>query len=284
MRFLFIERHRQRWPTTLMCQVLHVSRSGFYAWKKRPESDLPKRRHKVLTMIRVVHQEHRETYGSPRMHRELIARGYSCCVNFVAKVMKQGGIAAKTKRRFKVTTNSKHKHAVAENVLDRRFAQSDPNQAWVSDITYIYTREGWLYLATVQELYSRQIVGWSMADRLTSRLTVDALRMAIDRRQPPRGLLLHSDRGSQYASDHFQLLLRKHGIRPSMSRKGDCWDNAVMESFFHTLKTELTYWEDYQTRDDAKRSVFEYIELFYNPKRRHSSLGYLSPVQFEQAA
>lgn len=281
MRYHFIQEHRQRWPVTVMCQVLCVARSGYYAWRHRSESVAAKRRSQLLVMIRAIHQEMDRTYGSPRMYLELVDRHQNCSVNFVAKLMRETGIAAKTKRRFKITTDSKHNLPVAENLLDRRFEQPAPNKAWVSDISYVLTREGWLYLAVVQDLFSRQIIGWSMGSRITSRLTVQALQMALDRRRPSPGLMVHSDRGSQYASDHYQRLLIQHDIECSMSRKGNCWDNAVMESFFRTLKTELVYWRDYETRFEAKRSIFRYIETFYNTKRKHSSLGYLSPTQYE---
>lgn len=282
MKYRFIREQRQRWPVLLLCKVLGVSRSAFYAWRSRPESTQTRRRRELAGLIRVVHQENRQTYGSPRIQRELVARGRNCSVNLVAKIMKQERIAAKTKRKFKATTHSRHRHPVAENLLERRFEQTAPNQAWVSDITYVATRQGWLYLAVVMDLYSRRVVGWATARSLSSRLVVDALRRAIQRRLPPRGLLLHSDRGCQYASDHYQRLLNKHGIRCSMSRKANCWDNAVIESFFRTLKTELVYWQDFSTPQQATRSLFEYIECFYNARRRHSTLGYLSPLDYEQ--
>ncbi len=281
MRYRFIEQHRRQWPVTLMCQVLDVARSGYYAWCHRAESRASRRRRQLIVMIRSIHQEMHRTYGSPRMHLELLERNERCSLNFVAKLMRQDGIAAKTKRKFKVTTDSKHDLPVAQNLLERRFEQPAPNQAWVSDISYLPTREGWLYLAVVQDLFSRRIIGWAMSNRVTSRLTVDALQMALDRRRPAPGLIVHSDRGSQYASDHYQRLLRRHGARCSMSRKANCWDNAVVESFFRTLKTELVYWEEYETRLDARRSVFQYIETFYNTRRKHSSLGYHSPAQYE---
>jgi putative transposase len=282
MRYRFIHEHRHRWPVLLLCKVLDVSRSAFYAWRSRPESKQTRRRRELAGLIRVVHQGNRQTYGSPRIQQELVARGRKCSVNLVAKIMKQERIAAKTKRKFKATTRSRHRHPVAENLLERRFEQTAPNQAWVSDITYVATRQGWLYLAVVMDLYSRRIVGWATARSLSSRLVVDALQRAIQTRQPPRGLLLHSDRGCQYASDHYQHVLNRHGIRCSMSRKANCWDNAVIESFFRTLKTELVYWEDFHSPEQATRSLFEYIECFYNARRRHSTLGYLSPVDYEQ--
>lgn len=284
MRFSFIHQHRQRWPVMLMCRLLAVSRSGYYAWIKQPESSQTLRRRRLTKMIQIVHAESDRTYGSPRVHRELRAQGQPCSENFVAKLMRVAGIAAKTKRKFKVTTDSGHHLPVADNLLKRNFQVDRPNQVWVSDITYIPTREGWLYLATVEDLYSRRIVGWAMSARITSRLVVDALQMAIDRRGPAAGLIVHSDRGSQYCSDHYQRLLSKHEIRCSMSRKGDCWDNAPMESFYRTLKVELVYWRDYQTRHDAQRSIVQFIDTFYNRQRRHSTLGYVSPVDYELAA
>jgi len=237
----------------------------------------------LVVQIRAVHAEVKQRYGSPRIHAELEARGVDCCVNTIAKVMHDNDIRAKTARKFRNTTDSNHSLPVAENLLDRQFEAQAPNERWVADISYIPTREGWLYLAVVEDLYSRMVVGWSMGNTMTSRLVVDALEMAVARRLPEEGLLAHSDRGSQYASDHYQRLLAKHGIACSMSRRGDCWDNAPMESFFATLKKELTHDEDYQTRSEARASIVEYIEMFYNPKRRHSSLGYLSPTDYEQA-
>jgi putative transposase len=284
VKYRFIDEHRSQWPVRLMCQVLQVSTGGYYTWRDRPASAQQQRREVLKTEIEAIHQQFKQRYGSPRMHAELLARGQNCCVNTVAKLMRQHGIAAKTKRKFRCTTDSNHDLPVADNVLDRQFEPAAVNQIWVADITYIPTREGWLYLAAVEDLYSRQIVGWAMSERLTSRLVVDALEMAVSRRLPGEGLLAHSDRGSQYASDHYQRLLERHGITCSMSRRGDCWDNAPMESFFASLKKELIHHEDYQTRAEARASVFEYIEVFYNRVRRHSALGYVSPVDYEQAA
>ena len=284
MRFRFIQKHQDRWPVGVTCRVLKVSRSGFYAWGTRAGSEQAQRRARMTKMIRVVHVESDRTYGSPRVHRELISLGITCSVNFVARLMQDARIAAKTRKKFKITTDSKHNLPVAENLLDRNFSPARINQAWASDITFVSTREGWLYLATVQDLYSRRIVGWAMSNRIDSRLVVDALQMAIDRRNPKTGLIVHSDRGSQYCSDHYQSLLKKYGLRCSMSRKGNCWDNAPMESFFRTLKVEHVYWHDYATRDEAHRSITQFIELFYNRRRRHSTLNYVSPVEYEVAA
>jgi putative transposase len=226
-----------------------------------------------------------KNYGSPRMHRELVARAHAVCENTVAKLMRDHGLRASGSRKFRVTTDSKHSLPVAENVLNREFEQALPDRVWLADMTYVWTREGWLYLACVLDTYSRMIVGWSMSSRMTSDLVVDALTMALDRRRPNSGTLLHhSDRGSQYASGVFQDRLRSEKITCSMSRKGNCWDNAMMESFFATLKKERIHQEVYLTRAAARSSVFDYIERFYNRVRRHSSLGHMSPEQFEAAA
>lgn len=283
MIFPFIEQHKDVWPVTVMCETLGVSTQGFYAWRSRPQSQQQQRRDALLVEIRAVHAEVKERYGSPRIHAELKANGVACCVNTVAQLMRDNDIRAKSARKFKNTTDSRHSLPVAENLLDRQFEAQGPNERWVADITYIWTREGWLYLAVVEDLYSRMVVGWSMGDTMTSRLVVDALEMAVHRRLPDEGLLAHSDRGSQYASEHYQRLLAKHGIDCSMSGVGQCWDNAPMESFFASLKKELVHHENYETRAQAKASIFEYIETFYNPKRRHSSLGYVSPAEYEQA-
>jgi putative transposase len=281
--FAFIQAHQEVWPVTVLCNTLGVSPAGFYAWRQRPCSAQQQRRDALLVEIGTVHAEVKERYGSPRIHAELVDRGVPCCVNTVAKLMHDNDIRAKSARKFRNTTDSNHPFPVVDNVLDRQFAPKGPNEKWVTDITYIPTREGWLYLAVVEDLYSRMVVGWSMSNTMTSRLVVDALEMAVQRRFPGEGLLAHSDRGSQYASAHYQGLLARHGITCSMSRRANCWDNAPMESFFASLKKELTHHEDYQTRAEARASIFEYIETFYNPKRRHSSLGYVSPTEYEKA-
>ena len=270
-----------------MCEVLEVSRSGFYAWRSRPESERSKRHRELIEEIRTIHADRdMKSYGSPRVHKELLARGKSCSENTVAELMRTDGLAARTRRKYKATTDSAHSLRVAENVLDRDFEQDTPNRVWLADITFIWTLEGWLYLAAVLDTHSRKIVVWSMRRCMHAGLVMDALRMALGRRCPDQAarLLHHSDRGSQYASQAFQDLLREHNITCSMSRKGNCWDNAMMESFFATLKKERVHHESYSTRAAARQSVFEYIELFYNPRRRHSALGYLSPEQYEQAA
>jgi putative transposase len=281
--FSFIEQHKDAWPVTVMCSTLGVSPAGFYAWLMRPRSEQQQRRDALLVEIRAVHAEVKKRYGSPRIYKELQARGVDCCVNTVAKLMHDNDIRSKTARKFRNTTDSNHSLPVADNLLDRQFDPAGPNEKWVGDITYIPTREGWLYLAVIEDLYSRRIVGWAMADHMESRLVVDAMEMAVARRLPGEGLLAHTDRGSQYASDHYQRLLSKHGIECSMSRVAQCWDNAPMESFFASLKKELVHDEDYQTRAEARTSIVEYIEVFYNAKRRHSSLGYVSPTEFEEA-
>jgi putative transposase len=283
MIFRFIEEHCGSWPVLLMCETLEVSTAGYYAWRQRPVSPSQQRRDSLLVEIRAVHAEFKHRYGSPRIHAELVARGRSCCVNTVAKLMHDNDIRAKTARKFHHTTDSNHDLPVADNLLDRQFDPASPNESWVADITYIATREGWLYLAAVEDLYSRMVVGWSMAEHMESRLVVDALEMAVRRRLPNEELLAHSDRGSQYASEHYQDLLARHGIECSMSRRGDCWDNAPMESFFASLKKELVHDADFATRAQARAAVFEYIEVFYNVQRRHSSLGYVSPLEYEQS-
>jgi putative transposase len=282
--FSFIEQHKEVWPVTVMCQALGVSTQGYYAWRGRPASAQQQRRDGLLGEIADIHEQVKGRYGSPRVHAELQARGHGCCVNTVARLMHQAGIRAKTARKFRHMTDSNHSRPVADNVLDRQFDPSAPNEAWVADITYVPTREGWLYLAVVEDLFSRRVVGWSMDSTMTSRLVVDALEMAVQRRLPGAELVAHSDRGSQYASEHYQRLLAQHGITCSMSDVGQCWDNAPMESFFASLKKELCHHEDYATREQARASIFEYIEVFYNRQRRHSTLGYVSPAEYEQAA
>jgi putative transposase len=268
-----------------MCRALGVSRSGYYAWLTRKPSAAEVRREELTEEITTIHAEVKGRYGSPRIHAELVSRGHECCVNFVAQVMREAGIAAKTKRKFKQTTDSDHALPVAENVLDRQFDPDEPNTSWVADVTYVPTREGWLYLAVVEDLFSRAVVGWSMDATMTSRLVVDALEMALTRRLTLKGssdLIAHSDRGSQYAGEHYQRRLLEERIACSMSRRGNCWDNAPMESFFASLKKELVHHEDYATRAEARASIFEYIEAFYNRVRRHSSLGYVAPAEYER--
>jgi transposase InsO family protein len=281
--FRFIDRHKGQWPVRLLCEALEVSPAGYYAWRRRPRSARQERRDALLVEVRAIHAEVKARYGSPRIHAELVARGRGCCVNTVARLMREAGIAAKAAKKFHCTTDSGHGLPVAENLLGRQFDPVAPNVSWVADITYIPTREGWLYLAAVEDLYSRRVVGWALAERMESRLVVDALELAVQRRLPGEGLLAHSDRGSQYASEHYQLLLARHGITCSMSRKADCWDNAPMESFFASLKKELVHGADFATRAEARAAVVEYIEVFYNNQRRHSSLGYVAPAEYERS-
>ena len=285
MRYASIEDHRVTWPIAIQCRVLAVSRSGYYEWRRRPVSERAQRRASLTTQIREFHVGHHASYGSPRVFRELRARGDKVHEKTVAKVMREAGIQAKSQRQFRVTTtDSNHTQPVAENVLNRQFTAEKRNQKWVSDITYIATLEGWLYLAAVIDLFTRKVVGWSMSERIDSRLVVDALEMAVSRELPDAGLVAHSDRGVQYASEHDQGVLTQHDIECSMSRKGNCWDNAPAESFFATLKKELVHHEVYETRDAARASLFDDIEVFYNRERRNSALGYVSPVAFEQEA
>lgn len=284
MKFNFIEENRKEFQVRLMCVVLEISPAGYYAWRKRPESKRSQANKYLLNNIQVKFKQSRETYGYRRVHADLTESGETCGRNRVARLMKKHDIQPKSRKKFRVTTNSKHNKPIHANHLNRQFTASTPNQRWTSDITYIATQEGWLYLAVIMDLYSRKIIGWSMSERMKESLVVDALKMALFRRKVQANLLLHSDRGSQYASDCFQEVLRANNIECSMSRKGNCWDNAAMESFFHTLKTECVHHENYATREEAKKSIFDYIEIFYNRIRKHSFIGYRSPVQFELAS
>jgi putative transposase len=267
-----------------MCRVLGVRLSGYYGWRSKPESRRNRENIRLVTHIKAVHKESGNTYGSPRMHVELCNRGMHCGKNRVARLMKEEGIQAKHKRKFKRTTDSDHSLPVHENLLNRCFGVEAANRTWGCDITYIWTREGWLYLAVVLDLFSRRVIGWSIKARMQKRLVIEALQMALGRRGPARGVLHHSDRGSQYASGEYQALLSQAGISCSMSRKGDCWDNAVVESFFSSLKREWVQGKGYRTRSEARADLFYYIEAWYNRKRRHSTLGYLSPAEFEMKA
>ncbi len=282
MRFSFIATEKACYPVALMCRVLQVSRSGYYAWRKRPAAERKRQDQRLTLEVAAIHAQSRGRYGSPRVHAELHQRGQRCARKRVARLMRTAGLRARVRRRFRHTTDSKHAMAIKDNLLARHFAVSTPNAAWVSDITYLWTLQGWLYLAVVLDLFSRRVVGWSLSERLERGLVLDALGMALKRRQPAGGMLHHSDRGSQYASQEYQQLLAAHGILSSMSRSGNCWDNAVAESFFATLKLELVYQTRWATRAEARSAVFEYIELFYNRQRRHSALGYLCPSEFEQ--
>lgn len=266
----------------LLCEIIQVSRSGYYQWKRRGPSAREQERAQLIPRVRSIHQKSKATYGSRRVAKELVGSGVRCGKHKAGTLMKLAGVAAKQRRKFKSTTDSKHQLPVAPNLLNRKFCVTTPNCVWVGDITYIWTSEGWLYLAVVIDLYSRRVVGWSMNKRITRNLVMDALTMAIWRRKPSRGLIFHSDRGSQYCSSDFQKLLNNHGILASMSRKGDCWDNAVAESFFGSLKVEQTFWMTYLSRSAARQDVINYIEMFYNSRRRHSTLGYMNPMEFEK--
>ena len=283
MRFQFIADHQREFPVKRMCHILQVTRSGYYAWQQRVPSATAERQTQLTERIRLVHQRSRAVYGSPRVHRDLLAEDVRCAKNTVAKLMREAGLRSKRRQRFRVyTTDSRHPHPIASNRLNRAFCQPQPDQAWAADITYIRTAEGWLYLAVVIDLCSRKIVGWATSDSLAAELCVRALAMAVRERRPRQGVLHHSDRGVQYACDDYQGLLARHGLQPSMSRPGNCYDNAVTESFFGSLKTELVHHENYATREAARQSLFEYIEVFYNRRRRHSALDYVSPAEYEQ--
>lgn len=265
-----------------MCEALEVSVSGYYAWATRDDSPTHQWREELLVAIEEIHADVKQRYGSPRMHAELNTRDQACSENTVAKLMKLHGIQARASKRFVRTTDSKHALPVAENLLGRSFDPAGPNESWCADITYIATREGWLYLAVVEDLFSRMVVGWSMDDSMESRLVVDALSMALARRRPDAGLLAHSDRGSQYASEHYQRVLATEGIVCSMSGVGQCWDNAPIESFFGRMKCEIASSGMFATKEQAKDEIFEYLEVFYNRVRLHSSLGFVSPTEFER--
>jgi putative transposase len=278
------QEERDQLGVSIMCEVLQVSRSGYYAWVNRPPGERARRRAELIGQIRSPHEQSGGTYGSPRVHAELAGAGVGVCVNTVARLMKHAQVRSVMHRRFVVrTTDSRHDHPVAPNVLERDFAAERPDRKWCCDITYIPTREGFLYLAGVMDLCSRRIVGWSMAEHMRTDLCLDALDMALRSRKPGpgAGLVHHSDRGVQYASVDYRRVLQSHGILVSMSGVGDCYDNAAMESFWGTLKTELVHHRDYATREEARQSIFRYIECWYNRRRRHSAIGYKSPEQFE---
>jgi putative transposase len=284
VRFAFIQEQRVAFPVTVMCKVLDVSSSGFYAFvrgDKATDSDCNDR--KTMDEIRSIHAQSRSTYGVRRVLAELRSRGHHIGLKRVRRLMRLAGLDVRCKRRFRATTDSKHNHPVADNLVHRNFETKAPDQVWVGDITYIPTDEGWLYLATLVDLFSRRVVGWAMSDRIDRNLTLDALRDAVDKRDPSAGLIHHTDRGSQYACSDYRAALTAHGMVCSMSRKGDCWDNAVAETSFASLKAELVYWERYRTRQQARDSISSYLEDFYNRTRRHSTLRYLSPIEFELA-
>ena len=283
MRYGFIARHRAVWPVRMMCRMLRVSHGGFYDWCGRGPSRRASENERLLGRIRSSFEQSDRTYGSPRVWRDLVDWEERCSENRVARLMRRAGIRARPKRRrLPLDTGLRPEHGIAPNILDRQFRAEAPNQKWAADFTYVWTAEGWLYVAVVLDLFSRRVVGWSMSASMSTQLVIDALIMAIWRRGRPQALLHHSDQGSQYTAEEFQRLLAAHGILCSMSRRGDCWDNAAMESFFSTLKTERLNRARYRTRDEARADVFDYIERFYNPRRRHSTLGQISPVEFER--
>ena len=282
MRFRFIEDRRADYPVRIMCDLLDVSPAGYYAWRSRPESQRSSDNRDLLEDIQRVHRDNHGRYGSPRVHEELKAQGRGASRGRIERLMRHHGIRAIMARpRRAGTTDSRHDLPIAPNLLDRNFVADAPNRIWLADITYVETDQGWLYLAAILDLYSRRIVGWAMADHLRADLPLAALRMAISAQRPGAGLIHHSDRGVQYASSEYRNALQSAGFSASMSRKGDCYDNAPMESFFHTLKTELVHHTQYATRADATRDIFAYIEGFYNRTRRHSAIGYISPVEME---
>lgn len=285
MMFRFIEDHRQEHPVRLMCRVLGVSPSGYYAWRGRPESPRTLANRRLLADVRRLHAQHRGRYGSPRIHAALRAEGDTVSRGRIERLMRRHGLRGVAARRFcPVTTDSRHGLPVAPDLLGQDFDASRPNQVWLSDITYIATEEGWLYLAAVLDLATRKVVGWAMREHLRAELVSAALLMAAQRQRPSKGLIIHSDRGSQYASKPYRTLLEGWGMRQSMGRKGCCFDNAPMESFFHTLKVELVHRERFATREEAKRELFAYLEGYYNRQRLHSALGYRTPEQAEQLA
>ncbi len=283
MRFDFVAKHRVVWPVGLICEALGVSRSGFYAWLSRPRSLRSQTDEMLGTLVRHSFIGSDRTYGARRVWHDVLALGQPCGLHRVERLMRLQALRARPRRRS-LPKDAGERSAIASNVLDRQFQADGPNQKWVADFTYIWTAEGWLYAAAVLDLYSRRIVGWSMQESMTSQLVADALMMAVWRRGRPVALLHHSDQGSQYTSEHFQELLKEQGITCSMSRAGEVWDNSAMESFFSSLKTERTAKKVYRSREQARADVFDYIERFYNPTRRHSTLGYVSPIDFEKAS
>jgi len=281
VKFAFIDVEKALYPTAVLCQVLDVSRSGFYAWRRRRRSSRSKSDAQLAVEIRLAHKRSHGRYGSPRVHRELKARGHRVGKKRVERLMREDALQGRRKRRFRRTTDSNHVMPIAPNVLERNFETSGPNKVWVTDVTYIATAAGWLYLAVLLDLFSRRVVGWAVSEYNDTALALSALQRALSARHPTPGLVHHSDRGSPYASEVYRTALRRHGLVASMSRKGDCWDNAVAESFFATLRAELVDDEHYETRAAATTSLGDYIDGFYNTVRRHSSADYLSPIEFE---
>lgn len=283
MKCQFIQAHRSEFSVKKMCQILEVSRSGYYNWKNKKQSNRDEENDMLLKKIKDIYDDNKGRYGSPRITKQLRKEGKRCGKNRIAGLMQKNNIRAKTKKKFKITTNSKHNYPAAPNVLKQDFTATAINKKWVSDITYIYTKEGWLYLAGILDLCSKKVVGWSFSNRLTRDLSIKALKQALRGRNIAGDLILHSDRGIQYSCHDYTDLVNDNRFIQSMSGKGNCYDNAAMESFFKTLKSELVHWERYATRDEAKKSIFEFIEVYYNRKRMHSSIGYMSPVEFESS-
>ena len=283
MKYAFITQHKNAYPVSLQCQVLGVSRNGYYQFRRDRENKPEDPVHQeMLEWIQDIAKSSDDTYGSRRMKKALNVLGYPVSRNKARKLMREASVQARQRKKYKVTTNSNHRQPVFDNLLNREFEVALPDQIYAADVTYIWTQEGWLYLAVVIDLCSRKVVGWSMSSRMKAQLVCDALQMAIWRRQPNAGLIHHSDRGSQYASKAFRQLMKAHGIEGSMSRKGDCWDNAVVESFFGSLKQERVQWRSYQSRLEAQQDILDYISMFYNSSRLHSYLGYVSPNDFER--
>lgn len=282
MKYPIVEQLTRDFPVTVICETLDVSNSGYYAWKERPDCSRRREDLRIRAHIRAIFKKSKKTYGSPRIHRELREQdGIRCGRKRVLRLMRQDELKPKQVKKFRATTDSKHKHPVAPNLLDRQFEVETPNTVWLGDLTYIWTEEGWLYLAALMDLACRRIVGWSMGERITQELAQKALKAAFQNRRPKPGLLHHTDRGSQYAAKAYQERLESYGMTCSMSRRGNCWDNAPMESFFHSLKVERVNHRRYKTRAEAKADVFQYIEGFYNSRRLHSALDYQSPAQYE---
>ena len=284
MKYELIEQHTGQFDIRLMCRVMDVHPSGFYRWRKRPVSRTEQRREQVTSLVKETYEEFEASYGAPRITQELNELGHECSINYIAKIMQEQGIVARNGKAFNYGGHALAMHNVADNLLWRDFSADKPNKKWVTDITYIWVERRWLYLATAMDLYSRKIVGWSFGDSMTEQLVTEAMQMAIDARGVNPGLIVHSDRGTQYRSNEYVGFLERHGIKRSMSLKGNCWDNAVMESFYARLKVELIYAKNYQSIEAARSGIFSYIEIFYNRKRRHSANDGMSPVDFEESA
>lgn len=281
MKYAFIKTYQEVFAVIRMCELFSVSQSAYYDWLARPESQRSTEDRRLTEKIKLSHKGSRGVYGARRIREDLLSDGEAVSRTRVGRLMEEQGLASKTRRKFKATTDSNHNKPVAPNLLNREFEVECPDTVYAGDITYIPTDEGWLYLAVLIDLYSRAVVGWAMSERMTASLVNDALMMALWKRKPAAGLMVHSDRGSQYASKLYQGTIKSNGFICSMSRRGNCWDNAPSESFFHTLKTELTHHQRYRTREDAKQDIFEYIEVFYNRQRRHSTIGYQAPLAYD---